>query len=286
MNLLEKLEYQNNKIRVVEKDNQVYFVGIDVARALGYSNTYDALNRHLDDDEKGVVDHDTLGGKQKVTIINESGLYHLIFSSKLDKATSFRKWVTEEVLPDIRKYGMYINDEFAKAVIDNPEEAKKEMIKYYNESERLSKIVKDLETENKELKANEKELINLENKLEFLQSRPENNDWKKEANKRVRKLAPKITGFVHTNYGQVWNEVYREMLYSQNINIKSKHTRRLTKMKSNNVPQSIIDNTTIVDTIGTDVDYVDKMFKAIDSIEDKYKTPQKLNNPFGGLEDY
>lgn len=286
MNLLEKLEYQNNKIRVVEKGNQVYFVGIDVARALGYSNERKAIRDHIKEKHKLTEQIVTSGQKRDVTIISEPGLYSLILRSNLKTAEKFSDWVTEEVLPDIRKYGMYVNDEFAKAIIDNPEEAKKEMIKYYNESERLSKIVKDLEAENKELKENEKELIDLENKLEFLQSRPENNDWKKEANKRVRKLAPKITGFVHTNYGQVWNEVYREMLYSQNINIKSKHTRRLTKMKSNNVPQSIIDNTTIVDTIGTDVEYVDKMFKAITSIEDKYKAPQKLNNPFGGLEYY
>lgn len=286
MNLLEKLEYQNNKIRVVEKGNQVYFVGIDVARALGYSNERKAIRDHIKEKHKLTEQIVTSGQKRDVTIISEPGLYSLILRSNLKTAEKFSDWVTEEILPDIRKYGMYVNDEFAKSIIDNPEEAKKEMIKYYNESERLSKIVKDLEAENKELKENEKELIDLENKLEFLQSRPENNDWKKEANKRVRKLAPKITGFVHTNYGQVWNEVYREMLYSQNINIKSKHTRRLTKMKSNNVPQSIIDNTTIVDTIGTDVEYVDKMFKAITSIEDKYKAPQKLNNPFGGLEYY
>ena len=95
-------------IRVVEKDNEPWFVGKDIATVLGYSNVNDAIKKHIDKEDKGVAKCDTLGGKQNLTIINESGLYSLILSSKLPGAKKFKKWVTSEVLPSIRKTGGYI----------------------------------------------------------------------------------------------------------------------------------------------------------------------------------
>ena len=87
-------------------------MGKDVAMALGYSNTRDALSRHVDVEDKGVVNHDTPSGIQKMTIINESGLYSLILSSKLESAKRFKRWVTSEVLPCIRKHGGYLENYF------------------------------------------------------------------------------------------------------------------------------------------------------------------------------
>ena len=94
-------------LRCIEKDGEPWFVGKDVAMALGYSNTRDALSRHVDVEDKVVVNHDTPSGIQKMTIINESGLYSLILSSKLEKAKRFKHWVTSEVLPALRKTGSY-----------------------------------------------------------------------------------------------------------------------------------------------------------------------------------
>ena len=96
------------KIRTCQVNNQIMFVGKDVATALGYSNVRDALSKHVDSEDKGVAKCDTLGGAQKVTLINESGLYSLILSSKLPQAKAFKRWVTNEVLPQIRKTGGYI----------------------------------------------------------------------------------------------------------------------------------------------------------------------------------
>ena len=87
-------------------------MGKDVAMALGYSNTRDALSRHVDVEDKGVVNHDTPSGILKMTIINESGLYSLILSSKLESAKRFKRWVTSEVLPCIRKHGGYLENYF------------------------------------------------------------------------------------------------------------------------------------------------------------------------------
>lgn len=94
-------------IRTVTIENEPWFVGKDVAEALGYSNSRKALSDHVHDDDKGVTKCDTLGGKQDLTIINESGLYALIFGSKLESAKRFKHWVTSEVLPAIRKTGAY-----------------------------------------------------------------------------------------------------------------------------------------------------------------------------------
>jgi len=97
------------EIRAMTAENgEVLFVGKDVATALGYSNPRKALHDHVDEEDKGVTKRDTLGGTQKMTIINESGLYSLILSSKLPQAKAFKRWVTAEVLPQIRRTGGYI----------------------------------------------------------------------------------------------------------------------------------------------------------------------------------
>ena len=108
-------------IRAIEKDGEPWFVGKDVAEALGFSNTRDAIKRHVDDDDKGVTKHDTLGGKQDLAVINESGVYALIFGSKLPRAKEFKHWVTSEVLPSIRKYGVYMTDSKAYDLLHNEE---------------------------------------------------------------------------------------------------------------------------------------------------------------------
>ena len=96
------------EIRTCQVNNQIMFVGKDVATALGYSNTRDALSKHVDAEDKGTVAIRDTAYETRVTLINESGLYSLILSSKLPQAKAFKRWVTSEVLPQIRKTGGYI----------------------------------------------------------------------------------------------------------------------------------------------------------------------------------
>lgn len=95
------------KIRAVEIDGEVWFVGKDVAQALGYNDTDQALRKHVDDEDKLTRRFDGSGQSRSMTIINESGLYSLVLSSKLPGAKKFKRWVTSEVLPTIRKTGGY-----------------------------------------------------------------------------------------------------------------------------------------------------------------------------------
>lgn len=101
---------QFGEVRAVTIDNEPWFVGKDVAERLGYSNARDALARHVDNDDKNtVVNPDGNRGNPNITIINESGLYSLVLSSKLPTAKAFKRWITSEVIPSIRKNGGYIH---------------------------------------------------------------------------------------------------------------------------------------------------------------------------------
>lgn len=99
------------ELRTVEIDGEPWFVGKDVAAALGYSDTFGALKKHVDTEDKLVCQIDSAGQRRGATIINESGLYSLILSSKLPSAKEFKHWVTSEVLPSIRKNGAYIRNQ-------------------------------------------------------------------------------------------------------------------------------------------------------------------------------
>ena len=103
--------FQNEEfgtIRTIEQDGAPWFVGKDVADALGYSNTADAIQKHVDDEDKLTSQIAIAGQNRNVTVINESGLYSLVLSSKLPNAKKFKRWVTSEVLPSIRKNGGYL----------------------------------------------------------------------------------------------------------------------------------------------------------------------------------
>ena len=108
MNELQIFENEEfGEIRTVTINNERWFVGKDVAKALGFTNSRDAIATHVFEEDKGVEPIDTPGGKQNMTVVNESGLYALVFGSRLDSAKKFKHWVTSEVLPSLRKTSSY-----------------------------------------------------------------------------------------------------------------------------------------------------------------------------------
>ena len=137
-------------IRTIAIDGAAWFVGNDICEALGYSKPRNALKKYVDGDDAlkwGVIDR--LGRNQKTTIINESGMYALIFSSSRPEAKAFKHWVTNEILPSIRKYGFYASDDVLERFINNPDMAIGAFSKLKAERDK----VKKLETENKRLSA-------------------------------------------------------------------------------------------------------------------------------------
>ena len=112
------------ELRIVDMNGEPWMVGKDVAQALGYGegkSLANAVANHVDPEDKGVTELMTPGGKQKMVVINESGLYSLVLSSKLPGAKRFRRWVTGEVLPSIRKHGAYMAPETLQKALLNPD---------------------------------------------------------------------------------------------------------------------------------------------------------------------
>ncbi len=121
---MEKLKVFENsnfgKIRVLEIDGEPWFIAVDIAKVLDYRTAYD-MTRILDEDEKGTQIVRTPGGNQNVIVINESGLYSSTLRSRKPEAKQFKKWVTSEVLPSIRKHGAYLTDQTVEKVLTDPD---------------------------------------------------------------------------------------------------------------------------------------------------------------------
>ncbi len=146
MNELQTFNFEELPLRTMNIDGEPYFVGKDVAEVLGYKRTADAIREHVESEDKGVGKIQTPGGMQNVTIINESGLYSLIFSSKLESAKRFKRWVTSEVLPSIRKHGVYATDNVIENTLNNPDYIINILTEYKKEKEHnltLEKQVKE-----------------------------------------------------------------------------------------------------------------------------------------------
>ncbi|MGG0209570.1 BRO family protein [Bacillus mycoides] len=138
---MNQLQVFNNKefgqVRTVKQGEDVWFVAQDVCDVLGINKQRDAYSR-LDEDERGSVLVDTLGGQQNVNAINESGLYSLILRSRKPQAKAFKKWVTSEVLPSIRKHGAYMTDQVLEQAVTNPDFAIGLLTKLKEEKEKLA----------------------------------------------------------------------------------------------------------------------------------------------------
>lgn len=117
----EIFNFQGQQVRTVTINGEPYFVGKDVADVLGYNDTNQAVRKHVDEEDKLTRQFDGSGQKRNMTIINESGLYALILGSKLPQAKEFKRWVTSEVLPTIRKHGAYLTDSKIEEVLLSPD---------------------------------------------------------------------------------------------------------------------------------------------------------------------
>jgi prophage antirepressor-like protein len=185
-------------IRIVMMGNEPWFVLKDVCNALELSNPSMVVKK-LDDDEKGVSQIYTPGGLQEMIIINESGLYTVILRSDKLQAKNFRKWVTSEVLPSIRKHGMYATEE----LLNNPELAIKAFTALRDEREKN----RQLQEENDNLNLVNQGLVH------------DTRTWNNRAifNALMRSLAANC---YHNNFQCAYNIFYRQLLYKKGINLK------------------------------------------------------------------
>ena len=194
------------EIRTIEIDKKTYFVGRDIAHALGYLRPTKAVQDHC----KGILKWDivTNGGIQTVNIITEGDVYRLIVKSKLPSAQKFEEWVFDEIIPSIRKHGAYMTPETLKAALSNPDS----LIQ-------ILQALKDEQEKNKELK-----IVN-----EVLTEQVHTWDNKSILNALMRSYSLKIHNGI---FGKGWNELYKNLQYHEHINLKIRKGHSKDNMKS------------------------------------------------------
>ena len=189
------------KVRVIEKDGEPWFVGKDVAEILQYNEPHKAIQRHVDEDDR--MKHpitDSTGRKQDSWFINESGLYSLILSSKMPDAKKFKRWVTNEVIPSIRKHGAYMTPEKLEEVLLNPDT--------------LIQLAQNLKTEQEARKKAEKELAFKNDVIQGLVDDIPLADKRRRISQIIRKgcLDPHVLGIR-------WNMLYNEFEMKHHMNL-------------------------------------------------------------------
>ena len=210
MKLFENPEF--GAIRTVEVGGEPWFVGRDVAMALGYGkgkSLNNAVSKHVDDEDKGVTEMMTPGGKQNVIIINESGLYALVLSSKLERAKKFKRWVTSEVLPSIRKHGAYMTSDTIDKMINSPEFGIKLLTALRDEQDKRKALETELDRSKEWYSIKRVANLNGVSHKKF--------DWRKLKSEssnmgyEVRKIFDANYGEVNTYHMRVWEKVYPNM---------------------------------------------------------------------------
>lgn len=221
-------------IRTIVINNDPYFVGKDIATSLGYKDTSDALKKHVHDDDKLTRRFADSGQNRNMIIINESGLYSLIFGSKLESAKEFKHWVTSEVLPTIRKTGGYVNnvDLMVNTYFSDVPDEQKSLVKG---------LLVNIEEK-------QKKIVSLSNENDLLAQK--NLEWADRPliNSLVRAYASSIGDF-----GKAWNNYKKELLYKHSININSRITNHINTTGKKPKTLDMIDDSELANAISVAV---------------------------------
>lgn len=191
---------QFGNVRVVERDGEPWFVVADVCKALEIDKSQ---TRRLDEDEKGMYSTQTLGGKQEVTIVNEPGLYSLVLGSRKPEAKVFKRWVTHEVIPSIRKHGAYLTPEALEKAMADPDFT--------------IGLLTALKSEREGRKI-------AETKVNLLSAEVLTWADRKVLNAIIRKYRAAVH---NSDFAKGWNAFYKELLYKHEINLKTRATQRM-----------------------------------------------------------
>lgn len=237
------------EIRMVMVNNEPYFVGKDVAEILGYSNSSKAVSTHVDDEDKimEMIAHSQNGNmvKTQTALINESGLYSLILSSKLPTAKKFKRWVTSEVLPTIRKTGGYVNDEdlFINTYFPFADGNTKAIFKSTLETVRKQNEIiasqkKTIENQNQDLMHKEDVIIGFVDEIDLA---------------KKRQVLNRVVRYKTNNYSQRWNELYKQFEMKYHIDLK----RRMETYNLSHKPK-----------VKNKLDYIDRVLNKVPELYD------------------
>ena len=248
--------YESSEIRTVQVNGEPWFVLSDVCKVLEISNSRNISSR-LEPDEKGVTLVDTLGGAQQMTIINESGLYTVILRSDKPQAKPFRKWVTSEVLPSIRKHGSYsVQSQFADL------------------SPQLQVLIQ-METRQKQIEARQTEqataLAGLEQKIQNTCEviALDKTAWRKDSEHLINKIA-RATGEGYGGIRLVYEEIYRSIESRADVSLNTRLTNKRNRMAGEGVCKSKRDKLTRVDIIAEDKKLIEIYVAIVKELAVKY----------------
>ena len=237
------------EIRTLEIDGEPYFVGKDVASVLGYKDLKHSILDHVDEEDR--VNSKTQGqnapefGQRGTWLINESGLYSLILSSKLPTAKKFKRWVTSEVLPTIRKTGGYVNDEdlFINTYFPFADDGTKAIFKSTLETVRKQNEIiasqkKTIENQNQDLMHKEDVIIGFVDEIDLA---------------KKRQVLNRVVRYKTNNYSQRWNELYKQFEMKYHIDLK----RRMETYNLSHKPK-----------VKNKLDYIDRVLNKVSELYD------------------
>ena len=244
------------QIRTIEKDGEPWFVGKDVAIALGYKDTVNALKSHVDAEDKGGWQITTPSGTQEMTIINESGLYSLVLSSKLPTAKKFKRWVTSEVIPSIRKTGGYSLPRDLSRL--SPE---MQMLKLLTDKAIETELVQQEQA---------RQLQQVEQKVEHIRElvgiNP--NGWREDCRRLIVKIARGMGGNEYIR--EVNNEVFGLVDKRAGVSLETRLTNKRRRMAEEGVCKSKRDRLSKVDVIAEDKKLIEIYIKVVRELAVKY----------------
>lgn len=258
MNEITSWNYESSEVRTVQVNGEPWFVLADVCKVLEIKNSRDAAAK-LDGDEKGVALTDTLGGTQKMTIINESGLYTVILRSDKPQAKPFRKWVTSVVLPSIRKTGSY-------------------SVQQSNAFENLSpqlQVLIQMETRQKQIEARQAEqataLAGLEQKLQNTCDviALDKTAWRKDSERLINKIAV-ATGEGFGAIKLVYDEIYKSIEARAGVSLNVRLNNKKNRMAGEGVCKSKRDKLTRIDIIAEDKKLIEIYVAIVKELAVKY----------------
>lgn len=248
--------YESSEVRTVQVNGEPWFVLADVCKVLEISNSRNISSR-LEPDEKGVTLVDTLGGTQQMTIINESGLYAVVLRSDKPQAKPFRKWVTSEVLPSIRKHGSYsVQSQFADL------------------SPQLQVLIQ-METRQKQIEARQAEqataLAGLEQKIQNTCEviALDKTAWRKDSEHLINKIA-RATGDGYGGIRLLYEEIYRSIESRAGVSLNTRLTNKRNRMAGEDVCKSKRDKLTRIDIIAEDKKLIEIYVAIVKELAVKY----------------
>jgi prophage antirepressor-like protein len=221
------------QVRTIIEDNEPWFVGKDIAKCLGYKDTSDALKRHIDDEDKLTRCFTDTGQSRRMIVINESGLYSLILSSQLPDAKKFKRWVTTEILPTIRKTGGYVANDglFVDTYLPFADEATKAMFLATLETVRgQNELIKQ---QQRQIQHKEDVIIGLVDDIELTEK---------------RQVINRVVRYKGANFQERWKELYRQFEMKYHVSLD----RRLESYNATHSPK-----------LKNKLDYIDKVMGKI-----------------------